>query len=432
MWWKILNHLEVKENKLYIANKNCISLAKKYGTPLYVLNADRVKENYFHLLEAIQKNLKREFKIFFSAKANSSMALLKILEKLGSCTDAVSPFEVLSAKLAGFDRKRILFTGTSVSNEDMILAAKYARINIDSFSQLERYANLVKKYKFNPKISIRINPEKGVGFISECITAGKDAKYGIPKSKALAAFKRALKLGLKPIGIHQHIGSGILGKNAFVFLKAAKEILILAGEIKRKLGIDFEFIDLGGGLGIPYRENQRKIEIEEFGKRLGKLIESKAKKYQLSNFALHSEPGRYIVGDAEILLVKVIDVSKKYINELGVDAGFNVLDRPARYKAYHEIVNANRVGGVKKLYRVSGNLCESGDVFTESKHHLRRLPITKEKEILAILNAGAYGYTMASNYNLRPRPREIMIEKGKIRIIRERENFKDLIKKQIY
>lgn len=433
MWWEIKNHLEIKNGKLYFAGLSCLELAKKYGTPLYLLNIERVKENYLRLFDAFSKaGLKRKLKIHYSLKANSSFHILKLIKSLNGCLDAVSPFEVLLGRLAGFLKEEILFTGTNVSDEDMVEVGDKAKINIDSLSQLKRYAKLVEKYKFNPKISIRINPGKGAGHIPECITAGEDAKYGIPEHQAFYAFKEAIKLGLIPVGIHQHIGSQILAEDLKIFFSSARKILDIAGKLKDKLKISFEFIDFGGGIGIPYKKTDKAIEINFFAKELTKIVEEKAEEYRLGDFDLYLEPGRYIVGDAEILLVKVVDVSEKYIPELGVDAGFNILDRPARYKTYHEIVNVNRAGErPRKEYRISGNLCESGDVFTEGKTKLRKLPITKEGDILAILNAGAYGTVMSSNYNLRPRAAEIMIRNKKTKLIRRRESFKDLIRTQI-
>ncbi len=291
---------------------------------------------------------------------------------------------------------------------------------------------MVKKFNLDPRISIRVNPEIGAGFTSDCITAGKAVKFGIPTPMVKNAYAQALRLGLIPIGIHQHIGSGILAKDLRIFLQAAEKILDIVAELKNDLKIKLSFVDIGGGLGIPYRRKDKPLAIENFAKKLAGVIEAKVVKHNLGDFELYLEPGRYIVGDAEVLLVKAVDVSKKYVNQIGVDAGFNILDRPARYKTYHEIVNATRVKPAKVLYQICGNLCESGDVFTESKYHLRRLPLTKEGDILAILNAGAYGYTMSSNYNLRPRAKEIMIDKNKIKVIRNEEKFEDLIRNQIF
>jgi len=426
-WWKVSGHLEIKNNKLFISGMAVESLAEKYGTPLFVINATRIKEKYELLHNSFQKQLGK-IDIHYAMKANSTPAVLKLLEKLGSCIDAVSPFEVLLAEKVGFSKDRVLFTGTSVSDEDMNKIAGKTRMNMDSKSQIKRYAKLVKEKGFSSEVSIRINPGKGAGHVPECITAGEDAKFGIPERETLEAYKLALDLGLKPIGIHMHVGSQILKQDIHVFYNASKRILDLAGEIKKKLGIDFEFIDLGGGIGIPYKAGDVPVDIPEFSKTVSDIVKAKSKEYDI-NFNLKIEPGRFLVGDSTVLLIKVVDVNDKYVPELGVNAGFNVFYRPAMYKTYHEIVNATNVDSeAKKKYRVSGNLCESGDVFTENKHSLRELPVTREGDVLAIMNAGAYGSTMSSNYNLRPRAREIMILNGKVEIVKEKESFENLIR----
>jgi len=431
MWWEIPDHLEVIKHTLYIGNHSTVELSKKYGTPLYVINANRVKENYQRVFDSVQKHLKRKLQIHFAMKAHSTLAVINLLKKLGSNIDAVSPFDVLAAEKVGFSKDRILFTGTSVTVEDMKTVLDKAIMNVDSMGQLERYADLKEMRNFDPRISIRINPGKGAGHTPDCITAGDDAKYGIPEHQALEAFEKATELDLTPIGIHQHIGSGILPPYISMFYEAAEKIMEIAGKVHKELGIDFEFIDLGGGIGIPYKKIDRPVDLESFGEKISEIVETKAEEYELGDFILKLEPGRYIVGDSEILLMSVVDVSDKYILELGVNGGFNVLDRPSRYKTYHEIVIANKADlKPEKSYRVSGNLCESGDVFTENKHAQRKLPRTEVGDVLAILNAGGYGIVMASNYNMRPRPREIMIDNRRIKIIRERENFEDLIRKQ--
>jgi len=304
-------------------------------------------------------------------------------------------------------------------------------MNIDSFSQLMRYAKLVRERGFCSQVSIRINPGKGAGHCPECITAGEDAKFGIPEYEALSASKEAIKQGLEPIGIHQHIGSGILPPYLDVFFEDVEKLLDIAGKIKDACGIAFEFADFGGGVGIPYRASHKPVDLEAFGERFGEIVEGKAKEHGLGDFKVYLEPGRFIVGDSAILLTRVVDKNVKYVTELGVDAGFNVFDRPARYKAYHEIVNIERADlDPEEDYRVSGNLCESGDVFTESKHHLRRLPTREEGDVLAILNAGAYGSSMSSNYNMRPRAREVMIYDQHVEIICERDSLDNIIRNQ--
>lgn len=428
-FWEEDGHLEIKDHEFQFAGFSVKELAEEEGTPVYVLNGNRIESNYNRLFNAVQKNLKGSLKIHYAMKANSTPGILKLLGKLGSSIDAVSPYEVFLARDVGFSKDRILYTGTSVSNGDMTKVAPFVKMNIDSKSQLERYAKLVKECAFDPRVSIRINPGKGAGHVPECMTAGEDAKYGTPENQALEIYEKALELDLKPVGIHQHIGSQILEPDAHIIYDGTKKILDIAGKVKGELGVKFDFVDIGGGIGIKYKDGQETIDVEDFGKRIGNIVESKAEEYSLGNFDLYMEPGRSIVGDAGILLVKVVDVTDKYISEIGVNAGFNVLDRPARYHTYHEIVNVNQADAVpQKEYRVSGNLCESGDVFTESKHHLRKLPITEEGDILAILDVGAYGSTMGSNYNMRARAKEIMVYNGEVKMIKKRECFEDLIK----
>ncbi len=432
MWWTIPGHLEVKGHKLYIGGLSARKLADEYGTPIYVTNGNRIEDNYRRLHDSVQDNLSRELNIHYSVKANSNISILRLLKKLGASVDTVSPFEVLAAEKAGFSKEEIICTGTSFSDEDMAAIAGKAFMNIDSLSQLKRYSDLAKAENFDRRISIRINPGKGAGHCPDCITAGEDAKYGVPEQEAVLAYRKAIEYGLKPVGIHEHIGSGILPPDLDVFYESAEKLLDIAGKIKGSCGIDFEFMDFGGGLGIPYKESDTAIDLAAFGKRFGGLIEEKASAYNLGDFKVYLEPGRFIVGDSTILLTRVVECNKKYVNELGVNAGFNVLDRPARYKTYHEIVNADKADlAAKEMYRVSGNLCESGDVFTENKHALRKLPLTEEGDLLAILNGGAYGSSMSSNYNMRPRAREVMVLDGRAEIIRESDSFEDIIKNQL-
>ena len=431
MWWTIPKSLEVKGHMLHISGISAREVAEEYGTPIYVTDGKRVEENYTRLFNIVQQHIQNKLDMHYSLKANSNIAILKLLKRLGSSVDATSPFEVLTAEKAGFSKEQIICTGTSFSDDDMITVADKAIMNIDSISQLKRYASLVRSRNFSPNISIRINIGKGAGHCPDCVTAGEDAKYGVPEKEALSTYKMALDSGLNPIGIHQHIGSGILPPDLEIYFQSAEKLLDIAGEIKNSHGISFRFIDFGGGLGIPYKESDDPINLNSFGKRLGGIIMAKASEYDLSGFDVYLEPGRFIVGDSTILLVKAVDINKKYVNELGVNAGFNILDRPARYKTYHEIVNVDKADlKAARMYRISGNLCESGDVFTEDKHTLRKLPVTEEGDFLAILNAGAYGSSMSSTYNMRPRAREIIIYDGVVKMMRERDSFEDLIRNQ--
>jgi len=431
MWWEIPNRLDVQNHTLHIGELNVQALAEKYGTPLYVTDGRRIGENYTRLLTSLQRHLGRSVELRYSIKANSNIAILKLLRALGASVDATSPFEVLAAERAGFTKPQIICTGTSFSDDDMVAVADKAVMNIDSLSQLRRYAHLVAERGFDRNVSLRINPGKGAGHTPDCMTAGEDAKYGVPEPEAVLAYQQAVAYGLNPIGIHQHIGSGILPPDVEIFYESAAKLLDIAGAVKAACDLTFTFVDFGGGLGIPYKASDVPIDVTAFARRLGQIVEAAAAQHDLGDFHVYLEPGRFLVGDSTILLTKVVDVNQKYVHELGVDAGFNVLDRPARYKTYHEIVNAAKADlPAAERYRVSGNLCESGDVFTESKHALRALPWTEEGDLLAILHTGAYGSSMSSNYNMRPRAREILIQDGVVQVMRERDAFDDVIRLQ--
>ncbi|MFH1256857.1 MAG: diaminopimelate decarboxylase [Candidatus Diapherotrites archaeon] len=420
-WWEKKGNLEVKGNRLFLCGIACAELARAYGTPLYAINADRVIENFQSAKKAFSACANRDVRVHFALKANSNLFLLKLLQKEGAWVDAVSPNEVRMALLAGFPKEKILFTGTSVSNNDLKeLAELGVTVNVDSFSQLRRFAALRPE---NKNISIRWNPGVGAGHHGHVITAGKFIKFGVPEKKILNAFSEAKKLGLNVIGLHQHIGSGWLGKDVNAFLATVGKTLLIARKAEKILGKPLEFVDFGGGPGIRYKKEQKDFPLNAYAKG----ICNKMKKSKLGA-AIAIEPGRFIVGDSTVLLTEVNTVEEKNVPILGVDSGFNSLIRPSFYGAYHEIVNCNNVHSRKtKKVLVAGNLCESGDAFNQPKEKLRALPETKEGDVLAILCAGAYGYSMASTYNLRGRPAEAIVQKGRHFLATEREKFYDLI-----
>ena len=419
MWWEIPGHLEATSNRLFIAGKEASVLAAKYNTPLYVYNGNRIAENFMRIKQAFEKEGVKP-RIHFAMKANSHMAVLQLLQKQGAWIDAVSVNEVKIALAAGFRKDQILFTGTSVGNSELQeLIALGVRINIDSFSQMRR----MNEMGFKGEASIRWNPGEGAGVHEHTITAGKFIKFGIPENRIEDAFAKAKEFGIKVVGLHQHIGSGWLGKDVDKFLETVDKTITVAKNAEQKLGRMLEFIDFGGGPGIPYSKEQQKFPLEKYAKGI-------AKKMKFHNLAAEVaiEPGRYIVGDAGILLVEVNTVEEKNIPIIGVNSGFTHLIRPAFYGAHHEIVVCGNVGGRENAeFMVAGNLCESGDVFNESKQELRELPIPKEGDILALLNAGAYGYVMASNYNSRARPAAVLLLDGKEQVIAKRETLDGIL-----
>jgi len=413
---------EVYENKdgvLYIEGVSALKLAEEFDTPLYVISETRIKENYRRLRDALSKRHKK-VKIYYSAKSNTSLSVLKILETEGAYVDTVSPGEVYLALKAGFSPDRILFTGTSVRDDELkFLVDSGVTINIDSLSQLRRLLG----FSIPDLLSVRVNPEIGAGHHAHVITAGRDSKFGIWENDVIEAYKVAKEAGVKKFGIQMHIGSGILQVKPF--LLAAEKLLDIAGSVHNELGIDFDFIDFGGGLGVPYRPNEKPLDVELYADTVLGLFKDKVDKYDLGSPFFCIEPGRFIICDACILLTRVNTVKvtphKRFV---GVDAGFNMLVRPVMYGSYHHMILANRLNASEEeTYDISGPLCESGDLLARD----RMLPKVHEGDLLAVLNAGAYGYSMSSQYNSRPRCAEVLVRNGKNCLIRERESFEALL-----
>jgi diaminopimelate decarboxylase len=414
--------LENRKGKLYFDGVSAIEIAEKFDTPLYVISESRIRENYRRLYEALTRNYEK-IRVYYAAKANSNLTVLKILETEGAHLDAVSPGEVFMALTSGFPPERILFTGTSVRNDELrFLADSNVTVNIDSLSQLDR----LLKMKVPNVLSVRINPEIGAGHHDHCVTAGKQSKFGLWEDDALKAYKTAKKKGVTRFGIHMHIGSGVLEVDPFVL--ALDKLLSVAKKVRDKTGIRFEFVDMGGGLGVPYKPEDKELDLTLFSDEMLSLFKSRIEKYNLGEPFFCVEPGRYLVSDASILLTAVNTVKetpfKKFV---GVDAGFNTLIRPTMYGSYHHVLVANKLDAPEKeTYDVVGPICESGDVLAKD----RPLPKIEEGDLLAVLNAGAYGFAMSSQYNARTRAAEVLIKNGKCTLVREREQLDDLMSGQ--
>jgi diaminopimelate decarboxylase len=414
--------LENKNNELFIDGVSAQLLAEKFDTPLYVISEKRIRSNYKRLHQALSSSYEK-IKIFYAMKANSNFAVLKTLESEGANVDSVSPGEVLTALTCGFTPDRILFTGTSVRTDELkFLRDSNVIVNVDSVSQLNRFL----KMGIPNVLSVRINPEIGAGHHEHCITAGKQSKFGLWDQDALFAYTTAKKAGVKRFGIHMHIGSGILDTKPF--LAALEKLLATAKHIKDQVGISFEFIDVGGGLGVPYKPEDKPLDLQVFSEKLSALFRTYLSKYGLGEPFLYVEPGRYLVADASVLLTRVNTVkTTPYKNFAGVDAGFNTLIRPSMYGSYHPMVIANKLGAVdEEKYDVAGPICESGDLLARD----RKMPRVEEGDLIAVLNAGAYGFSMSSQYNARPRAAEVIVSEGRFKLVREREQMDDLMRGQ--
>ncbi len=390
-------------------------LIEKFGSPLYVYDANTIKERFKQLKESI--SVIKNTKILYACKANSNVEIIKVLTEQGAGIDVVSPGEIYSASLAGCKSQDILFTGNNMSNWELDYAvAQGVLLNVGDLSALERFG---KTYP-NSDVCIRINPDVGGGHHEHVITGGPESKFGIYFTDVKLALEIAEKYNLKIKGIHQHIGSNILEEKTFlkaidVLLKSAKDFPHL------------EFIDFGGGLGIPYKPEDKSLNLNELNKKVAENFKNFCEEYG-KDVEFWLEPGRFLVGESGYLLTTVNTIKTnpgyKYV---GTDSGFNHLVRPTMYGSYHEIINTSNLDGEKEKVTVCGNICESGDIFARD----REISKIQEGDILAILNSGAYGYSMASNYNTRPLPAEVLIDGDEVRLIRRRENFEELLRNQV-
>jgi len=391
------------------------NIAETYGTPVYVYDKKKIVEQYNKFDSHITYSPKR---IYYACKANSNIVILRTLKELGCSIDVVSPGELFLALKGGFKSSEILFTGNNLTYSDMKYAIKNnVLLNADSISQLEKYG----KINPNSKICIRINPNLGAGHHEHVITGGLESKFGIYYTKIDKIKEKAKKYNLEIVGMHMHIGSGILKYESF--LKGIEILLDVAKNFS-----DLDFIDIGGGLGIPYKKTDKELDLGKFGRKLSNLFERWIDSYK-KRVTLVLEPGRFLVAESGILLTRITAIKQnpKY-KFIGLDTGFNHLMRPILYKAYHEIQLVGDKRKKRENVSICGNICESGDIFVKNIE----LPELKEDDLLAIKNVGAYGYSMASQYNSRVRPPEVLVDSNKVTLIRERETFKDLLLKQKY
>lgn len=390
-------------------------LAEKYGTPLYVYNERILRERCRDL-----KNLVTypNFVVDYSAKANGNLAFLQIVKSEGLEVDAMSPGEIYVEKMAGFKPHEIFYICNNVSEEEMLYAIKEGVItSVDSLSQLEQYG------KLNPggEVAIRFNPGVGAGHHEKVVTAGKKTKFAVDPEFIPQVKEILKKYNLTLIGINQHIGSLFMTGEAFV--KSIGSLLEIAKQFE-----NLKFIDMGGGFGIPYKKefDEAPLDLKDLGKHIDEALYKFAEEYG-SQVTFRIEPGRYISAECSVLLGTVHAVKynhdKKFV---GTDLGFNVLQRPIMYDSYHgiEVFRKSDVKSEKEeTVTVVGNICESGDILAKE----RNLPEIFEKDTLCVLDAGAYGFAMSSNYNNRLRPAEVLIrENNEVVLIRERDNFEDL------
>ncbi len=386
----------------------------KYGSPVYIYDEATIRSRIRSLKKAVPYE---PFQILYAVKANSNPEIVKIIASEGVGIDAVSTEEIELALRCGVNPSDVLYTGIGVSDYEMEKARSMGVVlNLGSLSAVKRYA----RNHPNTPISVRINPDVGAGHHGHVITGGPESKFGIYESHLAELDEVVKSSGLKVIGVHSHIGSGILDYR--IFLEAVNIILSVAERYISTL----EFVDFGGGIGVPYRPIDEPFDVETFGMEFSSRMERLSHKAG-RRIKVYLEPGRYIVAESGVLIVEVVEVKETPLYRFAVvNSGFNHLIRPFAYGSYHHILNLSNPNGEPEMVVVAGYLCESGDLFTRTENgpQPRKLPKVREGDLLAIMTAGAYGYSMSSNYNLRPKPAEVLVdETGSLKLIRERKLY---------
>jgi diaminopimelate decarboxylase len=408
-----MNHFEFKNNELFAENVNISELAKEYGTPLYVYSAATFRR-HFKAFDSAFNGL--DHLTCFSVKANSNLSLLKLLAEQGAGMDIVSGGELFRALKAGVPANRIVYSGVGKKAYEIAeaLKADILMFNVESVAELHNINEVAISMNKTARISFRINPDVDPKTHPYISTGMKKNKFGLDMETALTAYKTAKELSnIEPIGMDCHIGSQLTTIEPF--LEALDKLL----EFKDKLsdvGIEITHLDLGGGLGITY-DDEQPPHPKEFGEALTKALESQ-------NLKVILEPGRVISGNAGILVTEVIYTKNTPTkNFLIVDAGMNDLIRPSLYQSYHNISEVVKNDRPNVEVDIVGPICESGDFLA----HDRELPEMKQGELLAVYSAGAYGFTMSSNYNSRLRAAEIIVDEDDIIVARRRETYEDLL-----
>ncbi|HWR45735.1 diaminopimelate decarboxylase [Sporomusa sp.] len=408
---------KVTQQTNFYGKHNPVDLIKKYGSPLYVYNERILRERCRDIKKLVKGP---DFIVNYSAKANSNLALLKIIHDEGCCVDAMSPGEIYVQLQAGFKPEQILYIGNNVSAEEMKYASNQGiLVSVDSLSQLELYG------KINPHSNVvaRFNTGVGAGHHQKVVTGGKKTKFGI-ESAFIPEVKDILKkYHLRLIGINQHIGSLFMDTDSYI--SGVQALLDVAAQFS-----NLEFVDLGGGFGIPYHkyQNEPRLDLAALSEKLSKVLTDWVNEYG-KQVRFKVEPGRYLVAECGILLGNIHTIKTNYSTKyIGTDIGFNVLMRPVLYNSYHDIEiyrSSNAQSRNQEAVTIVGNICESGDIIAED----RKLPEIFEEDIIGVLDAGAYGYSMASNYNNRLRPAEVLITNhGDDVLIRRRETLEDLVR----
>lgn len=403
--------MKLVNNKYQMQGVDLEKVANEFGTPLYVYDGEKIIHQIKYLKESFSG---LNVKIKYAAKALTNISILKLMRKEGAGIDAVSINEAHLGIKAGFQPQEILFTPNCVSFDEIKEAVELGlMINIDNISILEQFGNA---YGNTIPCCIRLNPHIMAGGNAKISTGHVDSKFGISILQKRHILRVVQTYNINVTGLHMHTGSDIL--DAEVFLKASQIVFDIARDFE-----NLQFLDLGSGFKVSYREGDVTTNIKLLGKSIENAYKNFCKEYG-RDLELWFEPGKFLVSESGVFLVKTNVVKTTPATVFaGVDSGMNHLIRPMMYDAFHDMVNISNPKGTKRVYTVVGYICE-----TDTLGWDRQLSEVREGDIIAIKNAGAYGFSMASNYNSRLRPAEVLILDGKANLIRKRETFDDLLR----
>ncbi len=389
-------------------------LAERYGTPLYVYSRSRIRDRYRALAAAFSGI---EPSIFYAVKSNTCAAVIATLAAEGAGADVVSGGELLRAKRAGIPTGRMVFAGVgkTVDEIDLALREGILYFTVESEPELERISERATALGLVGRVAIRVNPDVDPKTHRFTSTGMKENKFGVDPERAERACLRAAELpGLEAVGLHMHIGSPVMQVDPY--LEAIDLVAPICARLREQIPT-FRHLDIGGGFGIPYRPEEAPFDLDRFAKEAGPRLRD-------VGLSIGVEPGRFITGDAGILVTRVQYVKENAFKTfLIADAAMTDLIRPALYEAWHEVM-AVRETSERVTGDVVGPVCESSDFMAQD----RELPASRPGDLLAVMNAGAYGFGMASNYNSRPRPAEVMVQGDRADVVRERETFEDLVR----
>ncbi len=397
-------------------------LAERFGTPLYVTDECRLRYNYRRLKAAFERWYPK-FRVNYAVKANNNLSILSVLRQEGAGADCSDIEEIGLASMAGFKPEQMVYTGNYNSDRELREALECGvTINLDDVDLLPRLLRM----GVPRRLSFRVNPGVGAGSHPGLVVGGADSKFGVEEHRVLEAYGEAKRGGVREFGVHMMTGSNVLREEYFA--EATLRLLGIAERVATSLGITFEFVDIGGGFGVPYRPDEAPLNIGEVGRSVGTIFKEYVEKGALGEPWLMVEPGRFLVADTTVLVGRVHHVkhtSKRVF--VGTDIGMNTLIRPMLYGAYHHIYVASRpLDPPTQVVTVTGQICENTDALAVD----RPLPAVEVGDLIAVMNAGAYGFSMSSQYNTRPRAAEVLVNQGHAEVIREREGLFDLVFRQ--